>query len=67
MPLQPACIMHSYHKYEGGIDKSVPWITVWHEACQLMTNGYPKRQICLVHPHTNNVFVFLFLIILCLS
>ena len=31
-----------YHECEGGKEKSVPRITVWHhEACRVMTNGDP--------------------------
>ena len=49
-----------YHECEGGIEKSAPMITDWHhEACQVMTNGDPKGQIFLSHPHTNNGFFFL--------
>ena len=44
---------------EGGIEKYVPRITVWHhEACQVMTNGDPKGQIFLSQPHMNNGFFF---------
>ena len=49
-----------YHECEGGIEKSVPNITVWHhEACRVMTNGDPAGQIFLSYPHTNNGFFFL--------
>ena len=50
-----------YHECESGIEKSVPIITtIWHpEACRVMTNGDPEKQIFLSHPHTNNGFFFL--------
>ena len=36
-----ACyIISTHHECEGGIEKSVPRITDWHnEACQVMTNS----------------------------
>ena len=47
------------HECEGGIEKSVPCITIWHyEACRVMTNGDCERQIFLSHPQTNNGFFF---------
>ena len=49
-----------YHEYEGRIEKSVPWIVVWHhQACRVMTNGDPEGGIFLSYPHTNNGFLFL--------
>ena len=45
------------HDCEGGIEKSVTRITVWHhEDCQLMTNGVLEGQIFLSNPDKNNVF-----------
>ena len=39
-----------YHEYEGWIEKSVPRFTDWHrEACKVLTNGDPERQIFLTH------------------
>ena len=36
-------ILRIYNECEGRIEKSVPWITIWHhEARRLMTNGVPK-------------------------
>ena len=59
------------HECEGGIEKSVPRITIWHhKACRVMTNGVPEGRIFLSHPHTNNGFLFLLIIkyrILCLE
>ena len=53
-------IIRIYHECEGGIEKSIPRITVWHhEACRVMTNGDHERQIFLSHPHMNNGFFFL--------
>ena len=35
---------------EGGIEKSVPRIAVWHhEACRVMTTGDPEGQIFVGH------------------
>ena len=35
-----------YHECEGGIDKSVPSITVWsYEVCTVMTTDNPEGQI----------------------
>ena len=49
-----------YHECEGGIEKSVSRIAVWHhEACQGMTNGDPEGRIFLSYPHTNNGYFFL--------
>ena len=37
---------NSDHECEGGIEKSVPSITIWHhEACRVMTNGDYEGQI----------------------
>ena len=48
---------HAFHECEGGIEKSIPRIAVWHhEACGVMTNGDPKGWISLSYPHTNNGF-----------
>ena len=34
-----------YHECEGGIEKSVPRIAVWHyEACRVITNGDPEGR-----------------------
>ena len=39
-------IIKIYHECEGGIDKSVPRIAVWHhKACQVMTNCDHEGQI----------------------
>ena len=47
------------HECEGGIEKSVLRITVWHhEACRVMTNSDQEGWIFLSHPHTNNGFFF---------
>ena len=49
-----------YHECEGGIEKSVLRITVWHhEACQVMTNSDPEGRISISYPRTNNGFFFL--------
>ena len=49
-----------YHECEGGIEKPVPRITVWHhEDCVVMTNGDLEGRIFLPFPHTNNGFFFL--------
>ena len=43
------------HECVGGIEKSVPGITVLHhEACRVMTNVYHEGRIFQSHPHTNN-------------
>ena len=35
-----ANIIRIYHECEGGIENSIPGITVWHhEACRVMTHG----------------------------
>ena len=48
-----------YHECEGRIEKSFLRITIWHhEACRVMTNGDPRGQIFLSHPHMNNGFLF---------
>ena len=53
-----------YHECEGRIEKSVSKIAIWHyEACRLMTNSDPEGPIFLAHPHTNNGFIFLLVII----
>ena len=45
---------------EGGIEKSVPRIAVWHhKACRVMTNGDPEGRIFLSYPQTNNGFFIL--------
>ena len=45
---------------EGGIDKSDPRITDWHQyACRVMADGDHEGRIFLSHPHTNNGFIFL--------
>ena len=49
-----------YHGCEGGIEESVPRITVWHhEACRVMTNGDQEGQIFRSHPQMHNGFFFL--------
>ena len=49
-----------HHECEGGIEKSVPRITNWHqEACLVMTKGDHKGLLFLSHPHKNNGFFFL--------
>ena len=49
-----------YHECEGGIDKSVPSITVWsYEVCTVMTTDNPEVRIFLSHTHTNSRFFFL--------
>ena len=49
-----------YHKYVGGIEKSIPRITdLHHEACRVMTIGDHEGQIFLLHPHMNIGFFFL--------
>ena len=49
-----------YLECEGGIEKSVPRIAIWHhEACRVMTNGDPEGRIFLSYPYTNNGFFFL--------
>ena len=46
--------MRIHHECEGGIEKSVPRITVWHQkACRVMTNSDREGWIFLSHPHTN--------------
>ena len=55
------------HEYEGGIEKSIPRITVWcHEVCRVMTNGDPEGQILQSHPHMNNGLFFLLTIKYCI-
>ena len=59
-------IIRSYHECDGGIEKSVPGITVWHhEACPVMANGYREGLTFLSHLHTKNIFFFLVTIQLC--
>ena len=49
-----------YYECEGGIERYVPRITIWHhKACPVMTNGDPEGRIFLSYPHTNNGFFFL--------
>ena len=49
-----------HHECEGGIEKPIPAIIVWHkEACQVMTNGDREGHIFLSHPHTKNKILFL--------
>ena len=44
-----------YHECEGGIEKSILRITIWHhEASQVMIKGDRKGTIFLSNPHTNN-------------
>ena len=39
-----------HHECEGGIDKSVPRITIWHHyACQVMPNGDPEGQTVITN------------------
>ena len=46
-------IIRIHHECEGGIEKSVPRIIVWHqEACRVMTSDDPKGRIFISHPHT---------------
>ena len=60
-------IIRIHHECEGGIEKSVPRITIWHhEACRVMTNGDPEGRIFITHPHTNNGFFFLLTIKYCI-
>ena len=65
---KPKCF---HHECEGGAEKSVWRITVWHhEACRVMTNGEHEGLIFLSHSHMNNGFFFLLTIkfrILCLN
>ena len=52
-------IIRIYQECEGGIEKSVRGITVWHhEACLVMTNGDREEQIFLSHPRTINGLFF---------
>ena len=41
----------------GWDEKIFSRITVWHEACCVMTNSDPKGQIFLYHPHTTGIFL----------
>ena len=53
-------VIRIYHECEGGIEKSVPSIFVWHqEACQVMTNGDHKRWIILSNLQLNKELIFL--------
>ena len=55
-----AKIIRIYHEVEGGIEISVPKITVWyHKACQVITNSDPEGWLFLSHPYTNNQFFVL--------
>ena len=46
-----------HHECEGGIEKSVPRIAVWHhEACRVMTNCDHEGQIIQSHPRMNYDF-----------
>ena len=49
-------IIRIYQECDGGIERSMPRITVWHhEACQVVIIGYPSgRFFFLSYPHTNN-------------
>ena len=48
-----------HHECEGGIEKSVPRITIWyHKACRVIKNGDSEGGIFLSHPQTNNGFFF---------
>ena len=52
-------IIRIHHVCEGGIEKSVPRITDWHQvASWVMTTGDRKGRVFLSRPHTNNGFVF---------
>ena len=52
-------IIRSYHEYEGGIEKAVLRITVWHqESCRVMANGDHEGCIFLTHPQTNKGLFF---------
>ena len=49
-----------FHECEGGVEKSFPRITNWHnKACRVMTICNRETWIFLSHPHTSNVFYFL--------
>ena len=51
------------HECEGGTEKSILMITVWHhKACRVMPNGDPKGRIFLSHPHTNTIILDFFLV-----
>ena len=57
-------IIRIYHECEGGIEKSVPRITVWHhEACQVMTNGDIEGRIFLFYPKINKGLFFSLIIV----
>ena len=43
-------IIRIYNGSEGGIENSVPRITLWHyEACSMMTNGDPEGWIIRIY------------------
>ena len=42
---------------QGWDEKIFLRITVWHEACCVMTNSDPKGQIFLYRPHTTVIFL----------
>ena len=53
-------IIRIYHEYEGGIEKSVPSITVWHqEACWVMSKDKQWFQGTDWFIYTNNKLFFL--------
>ena len=63
-PTKDTYTIRIYHECEGGIEKSVPRITVWHhEASRVMTNGVPEGRIVLSYPHTNDGVFFLLTIV----
>ena len=48
-----------YQEGEGGIEKLVSRITVWHqETKRVMTNSDCDGRIFLSHPHMNNELLF---------
>ena len=50
-------IIRIYHECKGGIEKSVPRITVWHhKACRVMKIVDPEGRIFLSHSHMNDGF-----------
>ena len=54
-------IIRIHHGCECGIEISILSISVsHHNACQVITNGNHEGWIFLSHPHTNNIFFFLF-------
>ena len=59
--------MQDYHECEGGIEKLILRINIWHhEACRVMTKGDPEGQIFLSHQYKNNGFYFLLTIKYCI-